>query len=499
MAEELGAPAVRALEDGVRRAGRTEALSLTATYQFGSDELASAGLGDRALRVWLHENMHAYQALATPYGYLIHCLRSFQAGRVMRVLRELGEAGVDPAPPIVSQAARLPRGVRERVAPDVRAWLLAETVILYLEGDVDRFFTLALSPAFRGRSFASLFQELEHDGMSPFFTGGGHTLVEQIERHAPVEDTDLEGLVFAFKAFDVPGQGDTLSVLESGAKIIEWWRAWPADIDALSASLSEGARNTVDGNVPYRGWIRHAIPRLRAPDARSFALTYSALTDLALHAPLLPHHAQLRHPGTHAGDLNPLWRLVSAMDAVAERRIPPIVDLHADYLGFVDAVCDARSWPTPAALSVATVDRFPPPGAAFDPATLLHQLSAAYRDDDPVAFLDMDVWWTDSREAHEFCAIFTHPISQFGDEEPILFGRPDIAYALVTNFVVNRYLTTLMTSTRRPLPAVDLPYLASDEELEGYRIQAESVVRANTGLADPRLRLVSRRGGADHA
>jgi hypothetical protein len=487
-----------------QRAGQMEAISLTASYDFDVQEFVDAQPSSRPARAVLHETLHAYQTLATSYGNYYLSLRAFQTGRTVALMVLLGQAGRAMKPPLIRQIFSMRTKDREsdQLRHELYLWYLVETVLLYLEGDVDRFAAqVTANPWFRGRSLGSMFSELE-GYLVRWWRSRGH----DVSAGPALPDDAQETRNFmAFKFVTPgggsgtgPGSGDTLTVLESGAQIAEYWRTWPATLAEFDDSIA-----TIKYPA-YSLWINHARWRDIAPDPRSFALTYSALADLALNAPLLPHHSSFRaykpgDPQMAQGapdflpmtELSPLNRLQSGISATRATRVPPIRDLERDYPRFVQAVCEFNGWPTPAVLAEATLGAQPLDDKDLDWVTLVYGAAQRFRLEIPHAFLDLDVWQNGSPKARFFCKMFIHPIRQFRDK--ILY-HPDngLVAEFVSNYVMNQYMRQIMIAGNLP---VALPFRATQEEIDFYTsVVTETIQR--TGLESPDVALVADQGGA---
>ena len=470
------------------KSGLTEAMSLTASYDFSFDTYTTSAPGSRPARTVLHETMHAYQMLTTSYGHYYRSLRALQASRVITILRLLRESGQALKPPLIRQIVAGPSmSASPQLRLELYVWYLAEMVLLYFEGDADRFGQQYLSnPAFRGRTFRDVFADLERY-LVQWWRGHGHNVVAGPMLADDEHTVHDEFMQQVLKIMSV-GWGDTLSVLESGARIAEYWQIWPeslADFDEALTSVS-----------PYTMWIIHARTHNLAADPTSFALTYSALVDLALNPPLLPHHAALRATSQPMTSLNPVTRLLAgiAVTGVGQGKIPPIRDLGRDYERFAQAVCERNQWPMPITLADVALRAFPGEERQVDHATSLYQLAQHFRTQMPHAFLDLNVWWDDGPAATLFRQSFVHPIIRFNDR--ILYHRDKTVVAeFVSSYALSQYLRQLMLIGN---PPVTLPFEATPGDLQTYTESLGEILGREAGL-QPNLRLVSAPAAAHHA
>ena len=460
-----------------------ESISLTASYNFSFEAHMAAAPGSRPARTVLHETTHAYQMLATSYGHYYLSLRTLQVSRVMTILRLLSEAGQTLKPPLIRQiVAGRPTSSSPQLRLELYVWYLAEMVLLYLEGDAERFGQQVVNnPMFRGRALGDLFADLEYY-LVQWRQSQGHDVVAG---PAPADDVRDEFMEVGFKLGSI-GWGDTLSVLESGARVAEDWQTWPKSLADFDASLTSVS--------PYTMWIIQARHGNLAADPRSFALTYATLVDLALNPPLLPHHAALRPVDQPMRQLNPLFRLLDGMavTGVGKGMVPPIRDLDRDYEDFVQAVCERNRWPTPTTLAGVTLQALPERPA--DAVTSLYRLAQRFRTQTPNAFLDLDVWWSDGPAAKLFRQSFVHPVIQFTDR--VLYHRDETIVAeFVSNYALNQYLRQLMLVGN---PPVELPVRATPADLQGYTDLLDDVLR-EVNLHQPNLRLVAAPAAAHQA
>jgi hypothetical protein len=463
-----------------QRTGQTETISLTASYNFSFQEFMSGGPGTRSARTVLHETVHAYQMLATSYGHYYLSLRSMQTSRVLAILGLLREVGLAPKPPLIRQ---IMRGPRTRASSQLRAelylWYLAEIVLLFFEGDTDRFGRQLLSHPEFSAGPGALFAHLERL-ILPWWQMGRHRVSAGPARQEDAEAAKDERNQFVMKMMAGSNFGDTLSVLESGARIAEYWRNWPRSLTEFDASFKPDF-------TPYTAWINRGLDWHIAPDPESFCLTYAALVDLALNGPLLPHHAALRGDGLMR-DLNPIDRLMSGLTVTGLRPgdVPPIRDYQRDYEGFVTEICRRCRWPTPTALAQATLDGFPDDHLPVPRVTQLYGIAQVFRQEFPYAFIGLDIWQSQEQAAVLFKQSFVHPVIQF--EDRILYHRDKSVLAeFVTGYAINQYLRQLMVTGN---PPVEMPFRATPGDLEVYTEMVQDLMDQASPAA-PRPQLVA--------
>lgn len=275
--------------------GHMDAISLTASYDFSRAEYENGEPTSRAIRTIRHETTHAYQTLATSYGYYFQLIKQFQTSRVLHILAGLDALGADLAPPLITQIARQHGDHWRQLRIELHAWYLAEVVLIHLEGEHDHWTRILLeNRAFAGRTFPDLYVELE-EMLVLWLTGLGHRVgvaPGPPRDSSPAMDIHLRALT---------DNGSTAAILESAAHINEHWRVYPPDLETL--------RRQLPASTQYSSWIRWALAADFSDDPATFCLTFSALADLALNSALLPHQAGFRQPGYDANSVSPPHRM----------------------------------------------------------------------------------------------------------------------------------------------------------------------------------------------
>jgi hypothetical protein len=452
--------------------GHMDAISLTASYDFSRAEYENGGPASRATRTVRHETTHAYQTLATSYGYYFQLIKQFQTSRVLHLLAGLDALGEDPAPPLITQIARQ-RGDRWRqLRIELYAWYLAEVVLIHLEGEQEHWTRVLLeNPAFAGRTFPDLYVELE-ELLVLWLTDLGHRV--GVAPGAPCQSSPA--LDLHLRA--LTDNGSTAAVLESAAHISEHWRVYPSDLETLARQLP--------GSTQYSSWIRWALAAGFTDDPAAFCLTFSAVADLALNGALLPHQAGFRRPGYDANSVSPPHRMFLAIGNLGRGNLSPIRDLATEYVPFVQALCDRLEWPLPWEMARFVVPSLPETGQ-LDPLGEIFRFSQELRLNVPYAFVDLDIWSIDGPLARKFRHAFVHPVIQFSDQ--VLHHQDqDIPAYAVLNHALGTYLRQLMVVGNQP---VRLPLRAGAEELAFYQDLLEHHLAATIGLLDPRITLES--------
>jgi hypothetical protein len=452
--------------------GHMDAISLTASYDFSRADFENGEPASRATRTIRHETTHAYQTLATSYGYYFQLIKQFQTSRVLHILAGLDKLGADLAPPLITQVAQQHGDRWRQLRIELYAWYLAEVVLIHLEGEQDHWTRILLeNRAFGGRTFPDLYVELE-EMLVFWLTGLGHRVSVAPGKpgySTPVLDVHLRLLT---------DNGSTAAILESAAHINEHWRVYPPDLETLDRQLPASRQ--------YSSWIRAALAAGFTDDPATFCLTFSALADLALNGALLPHQAGFRQPGYDANSVSPPHRMFMAVGTLGRGDMPPIRELARDYVPFVQLLCDRLEWPLPWDMARFVLPSLPETDQ-LDPLGQIFRFSQELRLHVPYAFIDLDIWSIDGPLAREFRRSFVHPVIQFSDQ--VLHHQDqDLPTHAVLNYALATYLRQLMIVGNQP---VQLPIRASAEELTFYQNLVEQHLATTIDLLDPRITLKS--------
>jgi hypothetical protein len=477
------------------RYGAVDALALSVQYNATFQEARSSaflaqGETPEFIRTLFHETTHLYQMLTTPYGYYYYTLRAFQVHQTLSLLRLLkNEHRLRVQVPLLGFIERLqPRERYRDVWGVLYLWYLAEMVLLYFEGEWDVWSRQATrSRVLQPESFVTYFTRLNLYLNQFNHVMGRDTTVNPgpvITELSPVAKRQEE-MWIAFRAsIGVPT--DVIGVLESGAKVAEHWRDEGNDLGALSAKL-------VSGPIPqpeYYAMLQIMHESFRFKSIRELVLTYSAICELALYAPLLPHHQALRaHEDLSLLSMSPSTRLMLMFTTA--RKVERVRDLEADYHRFHDDVCGALGWPTPLQMSRHAVAQKP---ASDDPITRLYYRAQELRLSSPHAFVDLSIWYEGSESplAGEITRSYVHPVMEFRDK--VLFHQDkQIVRDFLFNHLVTTYLRKLLLTGKLEL---SLPYRSTEGEARLWQ-DVLSDFLAQTGIE--RARVTVRPGtGATH-
>lgn len=459
-----------------RRAyGLFDQLALSVHYDFTRAEVEAAlqetDAGGEIIRTILHETTHLYQLTSTPYGFYYAALKQLQANQALAAIRALSDAGVPIRVPLGAYVESLPRGAAvARAGEELLVWYLAEAMLLYLEGAFGTFLRhFAEDPLLQALTPARLFEAL--DGA---LRGSDVPEVPRL-REPDATEQRREAMLIVAKN---DGQ-DAVAVLESGATAAEYWDARPPLPDFAARVHDVYSFRRFDLLYRAAGLLGWSSPR-------ELVLSFAALCEVALCAPLPPHLASLRSEGMTLHDLHPLARFLTAL--FTAEHVQPVRDLH-DYARFQEEVCTPHGWPTPVALSRAAAGHRPSERVA-GAITDLYERAQAYRAEVPFAFADLDVWRSPAPAAQRFTAAFVHPIIEFRDSCVYHRDKERVA-VFVQSYLVQTYLRQLVLSGETTVRA---PFPLAPDQAAFYRELIE-VILARAGIGEPRIELV---GGSAH-
>jgi hypothetical protein len=477
------------------RYGAVDALALSVQYNATFQEAASSahlapGETPEFVRTLFHETTHLYQMLTTPYGYYYYTLRAFQVHQTLSLLQLLKhQHGLRIQVPLLPFIERLePRERYRDVWGVLYLWYLAEMVLLYFEGDYDLWSQQVIrSRVVQPEWFVTLFTRLnlylnqfnQVMGRDTVVTPG--PVVTELSPMARREEDTWAG----FRA-SIGLPSDVIGVLESWAKVAEHWRDEGNDLGRLSAKL-------LASPIPqpeYYGMLQIMHQNFRFRTIRELVLTYSALCEVALYAPLLPHHQGLRdHEALSLMSMSPSTRLMLMWTTGS--KVPRVRDLAVDYRRFQEEVCGALGWPTPLQMSQHAVAG---QAASDDLITQLYYRAQELRVSEPHVFADLAVWYDRSPSpfAAEIARFYVHPVMEFRDK--VMFHQDkQIVREFLFNYLVTSYTRRLLLTGKLELT---LPYRSTEAEALWWQ-DFMSEFLAQTGME--RARVTVRPGsGATH-
>jgi len=336
------------------------------------------------MKTAFHEVVHVYQMTGTSYGYYCQLLRDFQVNQTLLIVESIRTYyKAAPKLPVARQALTLPdEPAANTIRQMLRAWFLADAMLLWFEGDTDAFTSSvrSIGKVFRPHPLIATFTELNW-WLTWFVRETGRVQLPEPDRrlvlaHSERELAEREKNYLSMK---ILLDQDTAGVLESAARAAEYWgQSGPVPPTMLGAT---GADSGIPVHlIRYASALQLATHHLLTDDVHTFALTYGIIADVVLNAPLLPHHASFRTAGTVIADLDPASRLLTALGASA--RIRPVSDPSAaEYTRFASELCAACEWPTPSDLGSAALGVLPE--HPHDYFTRLYRFPLEFRDGAP--------------------------------------------------------------------------------------------------------------------
>jgi hypothetical protein len=425
-----------------RAYGLFDDLAFSVNYNFTRSEFAAAlEEGDpssEVIKTIQHETMHLYQLASTPYGFYYGALKNLQSKLVLNLIRALSECGAPVRVPLGAYVELLPRsdpGLAQ-ARRQLEHWRFAEAMLLYLEGDPEMFYQQFASTSF-GESITPLLLFETVDTLL-----GSDATSEEAPSLNDFSPNDLQHaeMLFALRA---SAEYDLRAVLESGATAAEYWNT-PVPLPDFSTKIH-------DNYSMQRFHLLGMAAGMRSwSNPSELLLSFAALSEIALCSPLPAHLRSMRGEHMTLLDLDPVSRILEAV--LTLENVDPVRSLE-DYGRFQEDVCALHSWPTPVALSRASLDHPPPTTPlSIEP---LYGIAQAHRVQNPAAFADLDVRWASTPEAQEFTGQFIHPIIEFKDafylHKNRSFAERGLATRLVDGYMRQLFLTG-ETTVRAPCP-----------------------------------------------
>jgi hypothetical protein len=388
-----------------------------------------------AVATYVHELAHYLQYTTTPYGLFLHYCRLLQNQAAIELVRALFAAGAEVTLPLSLQPVP-PTAAASGVARAALAeWWNIENVVAAFSGDGARRADLMAAYAggedARSRSgaapppladLAMAFARIQvrigqfiaafnaaGAGVvpdTPLFPDGIDRGALDAAAAAPPARQDLAADRVA-AAMDLLGDPwDASAIIESAAKVAEFWRT-----DITRERLATWANKAVDPALTvYRTCLLRGLDAIDTPDMNAFTLSYMALCELTLFAPLLPQHAALRGRAPGLETLLPARRFTNLLSVAG--KVAPMSG-RADHGRYVNALCEALDWPAPEAMVQLALQA---PERVRNPVAFLYQSAQRWRAWDSTAFLGVDaLLWNPSDFAQRWRTTFDFVIAQYAD------------------------------------------------------------------------------------
>ena len=429
-------------------AGEVDSSSLFVRFSFTRDALLTAskawlnalpnGLAAKPDEVatYVHELAHYLQYTTTPYGLFLHYCRLLQNQATIDLMRIVFAAGVEIRPPLSLQSLPLSGAAAEAAGAALESWWNIENVVASFGADgarrldvigryVDNFTgvqedgrpthppLLDLGTGFaliqsHIAQFISLFNEIGFKAVpdAPLFPDGIDRAALDAAGAAQVSSEDRAADRVA-SALDLLGDPwDAAAIIESAAKAAEFWQT-----DITRDRLVAWANRSVDQQLMvYRTCLLRGLDAIPTPDAQSFLMSYMALCELTMFAPLLPQHVALRQRAPGLETLLPSRRF-SRLLSVATK-VEPMRD-RSDHQRYVNDLCAALDWPTPQEIVQLSTDE---PERVRNPVAFLYQSAQRWRVWDSTTFLGIDpLLLSQGEDAERWRTTFNFVIVQFAD------------------------------------------------------------------------------------
>jgi hypothetical protein len=388
------------------------------------------------IKTYVHELTHYIHYTTTPYGLFLQYCRVLQGHAVIALVRALLDAGIGFRMPLINHLPEFTGQVAAAAQPAIEGWLNIENLAATLHGDNHRRSQLlAVAAADKARIAAGqrpLFPPL-HGLQETFFlvqtsmanmleqnNGNAMMAGNPIPMEMPISDMEsLRREVTAppagydaaiFQKHDAPDSPDSLvsveALIESAATIAEFWKS-PMDYPSFVA----WANADIDPELKvYRSCIADALKVIPTQKLSAFVMTYMTLCELALYAPLLPHHATLRMKYPDLRQLLPVERWAELLRVAKD--IAP-VDGISDYGRYVTDVCRTLNWAHPIQIIASATNG---PGQVSNPLAMIYLRAQQYRATETGAFLGINRFlFEPSADAADWRFFFNFMILDYTD------------------------------------------------------------------------------------
>ncbi|MFT8244061.1 hypothetical protein [Roseomonas sp. BN140053] len=368
-------------------AGRLEPASLFARFDFPRAALFEAhrhwrlarqqgpAAKPREVATYTHELTHYLQYTTTPYGLFLQWCRVLQNRATINMVQALVEGGCAVAPPLLRNLPPMPPEVAEQVEIYLGTWLNTETMVNSLNGDSERrsdliahfcddmarmdqgLFPLrpplqGLHPAFLGvqellAAFIAHTNGTAHQAGNPYpiYPDGidRAALAREAATELTQEDRSILGTTDLLDVLG--GNGNPFgvaSIIEGAATAAEYWdTGLPFEEFVARVTAGDAALQL------YHAPLLRALDSVRTRDLEEFLLSFGAICELALFAPLLPQHAPLRLLSPGFRQLLPAVRFADILSVAG--RVRPMRG-RADHLRYLGELCGALGWVPPSEL-----------------------------------------------------------------------------------------------------------------------------------------------------
>jgi hypothetical protein len=344
------------------------------------------------IKTYVHELTHYIHYTTTPYGLFLQYCRLMQSRATIVVVQTLLQAGIPFKLPLLGNPPRLSGDTEDVVQQYLAIWLNVENLVATLHGQSQRRYELMqafyadvdrVKAGKRARlpelfdlytvffrvqeSMADMLEQINADARAagntiPMeLTGFDRAAIRQEREGYPSHDdwSDLR-LHDAMELLGNPFNVE--SIIESAATVAEFWGSGTG-YDAFST----WANATVDPTLQvYRNCLVQGLNAIPTRQLPSFVMSYMAICELALYAPLLPNHASLRRMKPNFRQVLPVHRWMDILGAASH--ISPMRD-PADHARYVTDICKALDWVHPIQIMKVALDG---PEAVTNPLAMIY-------------------------------------------------------------------------------------------------------------------------------
>jgi hypothetical protein len=416
----------------VEEVGLFASESLFVSFDFTKDAMLSAGARymdavrsgqylemPSEIKTYVHELTHYIQYTTTPYGLFLQYCRVMQSRATMMIVHALLEAGIPFDIPLIQNVPVLTGDTAATVNRLLSLWLNVENLVATLHGDRQRsqelleafladsdrvaagqspllppLFDLQRTFVMVQESLADLLEQINEEALGagnpvPMELAGFDREALRQEMAAISSDSDRR-LLRTQEALDL--LGDPISVealIESAATAAEFWGT-----DSSYDSFVAWANAEVDPELRvYRTCIAQGLSAIQTRELPEFILSYMALCELALYAPLLPHHAALRMQKPDLAQILPIHRWKELIRVASE--VAPMRGKE-DYARYATDICQKLNWVHPFQIVKVALDG---PGTVSNPLAMIYLWAQQWRGRSLSTFLGVNQFLFDTSPA----------------------------------------------------------------------------------------------------
>lgn len=389
------------------------------------------------VKTYVHELTHYIHYTTTPYGLFLQYCRVLQSRATMAIVQALSEAGLPFDMPLLANVPAMEGKTKDFVQWHLNLWVNVENLVSMLHGERDLsspFWQLVLADADRiaagqrprlpplldlqqvfvrvQESMADMLEQINAAAraagnpvpMEPEGFDREAIRQEMAERPTDRDRADeRSNMALEFFGGNPWGIG---AIVESAAVAAELWGS-DMEYDRFVA----WANADVDPKLLiYRSCIAQGLSAIQTRQMWEFIPSYMALCELALYAPLLPHHARLRREYPGFRQILPTQRWAELIQAASH--VPPMRD-GSHHARYVTDICRALGWVHPFQIIKVAVDG---PDLVSNPLAMIYLWAQQCRARSLGSFLGLDRFLFDpSPEGDEWRDRFNFVILEYAD------------------------------------------------------------------------------------